>query len=434
MLSASDNELLTRVGRGTPMGELMRQYWMPVAQSAELPDADGDPKRVRVLSEDLIMFRDTHERVGLIANSCPHRGASLFYGRNEEGGLRCVYHGWKWDVRGACVDMPSEPPESNFKTKVHARAYPCVEKGGMIWAYMGSRENPPPLPGLEWLGLADGQYAVTPHLRECNWVQALEGDIDTSHLYFLHGRLDPDDSPALGVWHSDKTPHLEVVHPDYGIVYGASREEDPQTIYWRITQFAFPIHTFFPTNTDGAVPGHIWLPVDDYNTIVWTVIFHPTLQMSETSYASQGIARGDRGWLPNTTDWLGRWRMDVDRKNDYGIDREMQRTKTFTGIRSIPLQDQVVTESMGDIYKRTDEHLGTSDSMLIQVRRRLIRAAQALRDHGTVPPGVDNPDWYRIRSGSGTLPKGESWLEGFGDWLNGRSNEVPETNLRYAER
>jgi phenylpropionate dioxygenase-like ring-hydroxylating dioxygenase large terminal subunit len=430
----TDNELLTRVGKGTPMGELMRQYWMPALQSHELADADGDPMRLRLLGENLIAWRDTSGRVGMFANACPHRGASLFFARNEDNGLRCVYHGWKFDVTGACVDTPSEPPESNFKTKVRARSYPCVEQAGMIWVYMGPRETPPPLPSLEWMGLSDAQWSVTPFLRECNWVQALEGDIDTSHLYFLHGRLNPDDPPNFGVYHDDKHPHLEVVHTDYGIVYGASRDEDEATTYWRITQFAFPIHSLFPANADGSVPGHMWVPLDDENTLVWTMIWNPSLAIAETSLASQAIARGDRAHLPNTTDWLGRWRMQANKRNDYEIDRDLQRTKTFTGIPTIPMQDQAVTESMGETTDRTHEHLGTSDSMLIQVRRRLIRAAEALRDHGTIPPGVDNPEWYTIRSASGTLPKGESWFEGFGDWLNARSNTVPEVNLRVPER
>ena len=434
MLSAADNELLTHVGAGTPMGNLMREYWMPAIQSAELPAPDGDPVRLRLLGENLIMFRDTSGRIGLIANACPHRGASLFYGRNEENGLRCVYHGWKFDVSGRCVDMPSEPDESNFKDKIKARAYPCVEKAGMVWVYMGARETPPPMPAFEWTNLSEDQFAVTPFLRECNWMQALEGDIDTSHLYFLHGRLSPEDSPALGVWHNDKHPHLEVVKTEYGLVYGAARDEDENSTYWRITQFGFPIFTLFPMNEDGGVPGHMWTPLDDSHTMVWTVIWNPTLTKSDWAYSSLGIARGDRAHLPNTTDWLGRWRMEANRTNDYQIDREMQRTKNFTGIATIPMQDQAVVESMGDIYDRTNEHLGTSDTMVIQVRRRLVQAAKDLRDNGTIPPGVDNPEWYGFRSVSGTLPKGDSWVEGFGEWMAGRSNKVPTVELHVTER
>src|SRR5215472_12199393 len=160
MLSKEDNELVTRVGPGTPMGNLMREYWVPAMLSSELPAADADPVRVMLLGEKLIAFRDTNGAVGLIQNHCPHRGASLFFGRNEEAGLRCVYHGWKFSTTGECVDMPNEPAESDFRTKVRATAYPCVERAGVVWTYMGPRNPPPPLPGLEWLELPDAQVVA----------------------------------------------------------------------------------------------------------------------------------------------------------------------------------------------------------------------------------------------------------------------------------
>src|ERR671937_275405 len=186
MLKQEENELITRVGPGTPMGNLMREYWVPAMLSSELPAPDCDPVRVMLLGEQLIAFRDTSGKVGLIQNNCPHRGASLFFGRNEENGLRCVYHGWKFDAQGNCVDMPNEPAESDFKTKVRARAYATQERGGIVWTYMGPKRAPPPLPDLEANMLPDGAWQVGAIQRECNWLQALEGDIDTSHLGFLH--------------------------------------------------------------------------------------------------------------------------------------------------------------------------------------------------------------------------------------------------------
>src|SRR4051794_33699126 len=182
MLSKEDNELLTRVGPGTPTGELLRRYWQPALLAAELPEPDGAPLRVRLLGEDLVAFRDTSGQVGLLGAHCPHRGASLFFGRNEECGLRCVYHGWKFDVTGQCVDMPSEPPESNFKDKIHHIAYPCAERGGVIWAYLGPSSPVPPLPALEWINLPPEQRFQAKRMQYCNWVQALEGDIDQSHV------------------------------------------------------------------------------------------------------------------------------------------------------------------------------------------------------------------------------------------------------------
>ena len=180
MLSAEENALLTRTGPGTPMGDLMRQYWIPAFMSSELPTPDCPPLRVRLLGENLVAFRTTSSKVGLLAHACPHRGASLFYGRNEAEGLRCVYHGWKFDVAGRCVDMPSEPAESNLKDKVCARAYPCRERHGIVFAYMGPRQEPPPLPDLEPNMLSDGQAEIWTALRECNWVQAMEGDVERS--------------------------------------------------------------------------------------------------------------------------------------------------------------------------------------------------------------------------------------------------------------
>src|SRR5438309_3192555 len=181
MLKQEDNELITRVGPGTPMGQLMREYWVPALLSSELPQPDSDPVRVLLLGEQLIAFRDSNNNVGLIQNHCPHRGASLFFGRNEEAGLRCVYHGWKFSTDGTCVDMPNEPAESDFKHKVKAVAYPTQERNGIVWAYMGARQTPPPLPMLEGNMLPEGEWQVTAIQRECNWFQGLEGDIDTSH-------------------------------------------------------------------------------------------------------------------------------------------------------------------------------------------------------------------------------------------------------------
>jgi phthalate 4,5-dioxygenase len=415
MLSTEENEFLTRIGPGTPMGELLRHYWMPMLLSSELPEADGRPMRTRLLGENLVAFRDSEGRPGLLAENCPHRGASLFFGRNEEAGLRCVYHGWKFDVSGHCVDMPNEPPESNFKDKVQARAYACAERNGVIWAYMGPRSQPPPLPDLEWNVLPETHSAKWKAMRSCNWVQGLEGDIDTSHLYLLHSRLNPDDEPSLGVWHPDRHPRLELVPTDYGVKYAARRDEDEEHYYWRITQFLLPIHVYFPPGGFSGVPGHIWVPMDDEHTMVWSVMANPDGPLSERQREIGG--RGNGSYLPDSSEPLGHWRLAANASNDYMRDYEVQRTKTFTGIPSIFLQDQSVTESMGPIYDRTTERLGTTDAMVIQVRRRLIEAARALLENGVAPDGVDRPGIYGVRSGSIVLPKAVNWLEGSAEAL-----------------
>jgi phenylpropionate dioxygenase-like ring-hydroxylating dioxygenase large terminal subunit len=414
------------------MGELMRQYWLPLLPVDKLDGPDGDPQRTRLLGEDLVLFRDSSGKIGLFAENCPHRGASLFFGRNEEGGIRCVYHGWKFDTAGNCVDMPSEPDESNFKDKVRARAYAAVEHGGVIWAYMG-KGTPPGLPQFEWTLVPAEQRDMALDQRSCNWLQGLEGDIDTSHLFFLHGRLHPSDPASFGVWHDDKHPHLEVVPTDYGVVYGANREENDWTTYWRITQFLFPIFALFPQAPDGTVPGHIWVPMDDTHTMAWTIAWHPTKTMAELGRTYMQTPDGPGGaLLPDNSSSLGRFRPRARAENDYEINRNLQRTKTYTGIGSVFLQDQAVTESMGAIQDRTIEHLGTSDGMIIQVRRRLLAAMNALADDGVPPPCVENPGVYKVRSCVATLAKGASWQTELHDWLYALTNEQPSLDLQYT--
>ena len=388
----------------------MRQYWVPAALSSELPEPDGAPLRVRLLGEDLIAFRVSSGAVGLIQNSCPHRGASLFYGRNEAEGLRCVYHGWKFDVGGRCVDMPIEPAESNFKQKVRAVTYPCVERGGLIWTYLGPRPTPPPMPELEATMLTDNRIQV--YQRDCNWMQALEGDIDTGHTVYLHlGGVDasevPPDSWARYAL-ADRAPRYEVTDTDSGVMYGAYRPAEADTNYWRIANFLFPFYAMIPTGVLGLeVRVRAWVPMDDAHTLAF-LITHGAPPPPRNA-GRQAVAPPET--LPNTTDWYGRFRCAADGTNDYLIDRKAQKTVSFTGIGSIHLQDQAVTESMGPVYDRTREHLGTSDAMVIRTRKRLLDAARALRDRGQIPPGVDDPRVYAVRSGGVVLPRGADWIE-----------------------
>jgi hypothetical protein len=266
------------------------------------------------------------------------------------------------------------------------------------------------LPDLEWNVLPEEQTAQWKALRECNWVQALEGDIDTSHLFILHSRLNEEDDPSFGVYHPDKHPRLEIVSTDYGVMYGARRDQDDEHYYWRITQFMLPFHVFFPPSNTSSVPGHIWVPLDDHHTMAWTVLACPTSTLSDADRARNGFS-GSGEYLPFAADGLGKWRLGANKRNDYLQDFEVQRTKNYTGIKSIFLQDQMVTESMGPVYDRSKEHLGTSDAMIIQVRRRLIELARALRDRGVTPDGVDTPEAFRVRSASVVLGKDQPWVE-----------------------
>ena len=424
MLTREDNETLCRVGRGTPTGNLLRQYWIPALMSSELPERDGPPVRVRLLGENLIAFRVTSGKVGLIQNHCPHRGASLFFGRNEEEGIRCVYHGWKFDCAGACVDMPSEPAESSFKSKVRATAYPCVERGDVIWTYMGPRQTPPPLPDIEPNMMPRGEVVVQKVLRECNWFQGLEGDIDTGHLNFLHlgaAKLE-DTKPGSFDYYllRDRSATYEAIDTEFGTSYAAQRPAEGDTSYWRIAHFLFPFYTMIPTGVLGVqVLVRAWVPVDDDHLMFWSL----SVPRSRVGGGGAGSAAALVGanrpsaapalfeFLPETTDWLGKFRLTQHKDNDYLIDRKAQQTDSYTGIAGIHQQDQAVTESMGPIYDRTQEHLGTSDAMVIRTRRRVIRAAEALRDTGAIPPGVDDQSMYRCRSGGVVLPRNANWLD-----------------------
>jgi phthalate 4,5-dioxygenase len=419
MLSREDNELVTRVGPGTPMGNLMREYWVPAMLASELPAADCDPVRVMLLGEKLIGFRDSNGKPGLIQNHCPHRGASLFFGRNEEAGLRCVYHGWKFAADGTCVDMPNEPAESDFKHKVKAVAYPCQERGGIVWAYMGPRHEPPSLPDLEPNMQPDDKVVLAAMQRECNWLQGLEGDIDTSHLGFLHlGAVQPDDTrPETFAYYTvnDRAPRYQVVDTDYGAMYGAYRPGPDGQHYWRFAQFLFPFYAMIPTGVLGLqVLARAWVPMDDDHMMFYSMGSEASQAQSSNVNANRRMVRQRPGEMlqPNTTDWYGRFRLEANARNDYLIDRERQRRKEdYTGIPGIHTQDQAITESMGTIYNRTQERLGTSDVMVIRVRRRLMEAARALAERGLTPPGVDNPEVYRQRSGGAFLPQDANWIE-----------------------
>ncbi|MBV9323690.1 MAG: Rieske 2Fe-2S domain-containing protein [Chloroflexi bacterium] len=416
MLKVEENELITRVGPGTPMGNFMREYWVPALLSSEVPTPDSDPLRVLLLGEQLIAFRDTNGNVGLIQNNCPHRGASLFFGRNEEAGLRCVYHGWKFDVEGRCIDMPNEPAESDFKSKVKAVAYRTQERGGIVWAYLGPRSTPPPLPDLEGNMQPDSDKLARATQLPCNWLQVLEGDIDTTHVGFLHyGGLRAEEQVPGSFSEYQlrvKTAHFEVIDTEGGAAYGARRPASEDQVYWRIAQWCFPFYTFTPPGVLGTKKGgSARVPMDDNHVLTFNMTSgrpRPTQQTGSSPFFQQAMQ-------PNTTDWYGRFRPVQQPENDYQLDREAQRSNTgfngYTGITGVGMQDAAMTTSMGRIYDRSKEHLGTTDAMVIRVRRRLIAAVQAHMKHGVTPPGVDDPDVYRVRSGGVFLPPDADWVD-----------------------
>src|SRR5689334_6953926 len=254
MTTAKEGMELTRVGPGTVMGELMRCYWVPALMSSELV-ADGPPIRLMLLGEKLIAFRDSQGRVGVMDHRCPHRCASLFLGRNEQGGLRCIYHGWKFDVAGNCLDMPNVTEDQDFKHKVKAKAYHAVERAGLVWVYMGDKAEPPPLPAFEVLDLPPDEITVHMMQRDCNWLQALEGEIDTAHFGFLHGgHVDPKDvleSDPFYYTITNRAPQYHIADAPWGTQYAGYRAAGPGHTYWRFANFLFPCWSQAPNGEFG---------------------------------------------------------------------------------------------------------------------------------------------------------------------------------------
>jgi len=413
MLSAADNELLTRVGPRTPMGTFLRRFWTPALPSASLSGPDCDPVELRLLGEDLVAFRDSDGKVGVLEALCPHRQAPLYLGRNEECGLRCIYHGWKFDVGGQCVDMPSEPPASEFKNKVRLVGYPVREWSGLIWLYMGPPQLEPQLPELEWTSASEEQRNVVLYNQECNFVQAIEGDIDSSHIGFLHmdlATLKRPQIPEMKWRTNDRHPRWIVEPTDYGLMLAARRAAEADTYYWRINQYFFPYYTTIAGPLDlSRGHGHIWVPTDDTHTQVWCVIWSnngplPSAERFEVLHGpNPHIASLD----PATS------KLRATKANHYLQDRAAQRNYSFTGITGVREQDTAVVEGMGAIVDRTREHLGTSDMAIIGMRRQLLDGAKALLRDGTEPAAAFDGSMYHARAWSQELPRdtGETFLQ-----------------------
>jgi phthalate 4,5-dioxygenase len=406
MLTREENELLVRTGPGTPMGNLIRRYWLPALFSEKLPKPDCPPVRVTLLSEKLVAFRTTDGRVGLVDERCPHRGASVFFGRNEEQGLRCVYHGWKFDVEGRCVDMPSEPAESNFKNKVRTTAYPCIERGGIVWTYMGPAEKRPPFPDIEWTQVPESHRYATRHLQECNWFQALEGGFDTSHLTFLHRGDSPGGTRPV-------PQYYKTVQTDFGFASGSGRDV-PNGTSFSVNCMLMPFHKIISRGGSGEFPtgAHMWVPVDDENCMIYSVEYRTERpldpQEMERSYNWQYI---HAELIPGTD------RCVANKDNDFLIDRELQASgKSFTGIKGFGIQDCGIQETIGPIADRTLEHLGVSDTHLIQLRKMMLKFVKDLQK-GSEPPGMD-PQSYKVRSGGFVVPKGKTFEEVVLDYVH----------------
>jgi phthalate 4,5-dioxygenase len=409
MLSPADNERLTRVGPGTPMGKLFRSYWLPALLSEEVPERDGAPKRVRLLGEDLVAFRDSDGAVGLVSAFCPHRRAPLFFGRNEECGLRCVYHGWKFDRNGVCVDMPSEPPDSLFKTKVTVEAYPTWEGGGMVWAYLGPAESRPELPGHELLRTPVTHRHVSKAFEDCNFLQALEGGIDPTHASIMHN-MNIGDRSFLNRY-DELVAELHIDRTDYGFTYAGIRSRVSDTwvrgYHWIMPSFHMraTVEGTFGSRADGpTIDGHIWVPIDDEHSWVYSFAYsHDPARPLSSEKVEERETRLGRGRNLNEN-YIPR----NNRSNDYNIDRHLQKTKSMTGIPGINTQDFALQEGMGLICDRSKEHLGTTDRAIITLRQILLESLDTLEAGGQMR-AVDPATYRNVRSFDRVIDNGAEW-------------------------
>lgn len=417
MLKKEQNDLLTQTGPGTPMGEVFRRYWLPALLAEELPEPDCAPVRLKLLSESMLAFRDTEGKLGVIDEFCAHRGVSLWFGRNEEGGIRCPYHGWKYDVTGQCIDVPSEPAESGYCERIKLKSYPLIERGGVIWIYMGPPELQPPLPEWEFATVPASQSYTSKRSQECNWLQALEGGIDSSHVSFLHSgalNTDPLFKGAKGNQYNlnDLKPVFEVVPAEGGLSIGARRNAEDGKFYWRITPWVMPCFTMVPPRGDHPLHGHFWVPIDDENNWAWSFDYHPTRALSAGELQAMKAGQGIHvQYVPGT------YRPLQNKDNDYLMDRAAQKAGiSYSGIEGISMQDASLQESMGFIQDRTRENLVSTDNGIIMARQRLMKAAKALAEKGEAPPGTQ-PEAQRIRSVAIVLPADQAFKDAAKDAL-----------------
>ncbi|HEY7467490.1 MAG TPA: Rieske 2Fe-2S domain-containing protein [Dehalococcoidia bacterium] len=436
MLSQEDNALITNTDRGTPMGDVFRRFWLPVMLAEELPTPDCQPVRVKILNEDLIGFRGTDGRVGLVDAYCPHRGAPLFFGRNEEDGLRCVYHGWKFDVDGNCIDLPSAPEGETYREKIEIISYPCVEAGDLIWTYMGPREKQPPFPAFDWLALPQANRYVRKFKLECNYLQAMEGDYDPSHGRFLHSTLsdamvpnplnpnaltqrinqvapagrNPDDDRFprfVGNRRVLQKPIARLEDTDSGVISVAAVEESPgQWLANLQVTLMLPIFCTAGIGGPNTYFSNMRVPIDNKSLMFYRLrwSFDPIPESELNEYKTGGY------YYPELVD--GTFITQDNVHNDYNIDREKQRNYNYTGIRTFPLQDIAMMENQwGPIADRTREHLTSWDYQIIHVRQRLLKVAKALAQ-GVEPSEPWHPEAYCYRR---EMARGSSEAEAVGN-------------------
>ena len=414
MLTADENDLLCRVEGDVPMGRIMRGHWLPACLSEEVSEPDGTPIKIRLLGEDLVVFRDSEGRVGVLDERCPHRRASLVFGRNEECGLRCLYHGWKFDVEGNVLDMSSEPCESGFADKVKQKAYPAHEQAGFVWIHMGAAEEKPAFEAPVFQPDADTKIAIAKIVVDCNWAQILEGAIDSAHSSSLHStdmvpaRVDGAKATAK-TWlrpSTDKAPRLFVQQTSYGFRYAALRRPISNADthdYVRTTLFIAPFTVQIPPNNryDIAI---LHIPIDDTHTAFHFIAWGPEADVPDVE-AWRKFLGAQVGIDLDTS-----FRKIRNRENNYLQDRAAMKLGSFTGIKGIPNQDIAMWETMGPIADRSHDRLGASDLAIVAFRRRMVEAARSVLADGPVI-GRTEPHipQSKLKSFEGIVPKGQDW-------------------------
>ncbi len=406
MLTQEENTMLTQVDAGTPMGELFRRFWMPAMISEEIPGADSTPVRVKLLGENLVAFRDSNGNPGILDAYCPHRGAPLFFGRNEECGLRCVYHCWKIDIDVTCVDLPNSPEGETYKDKVNISAYPAIDKGGIIWVYMGPKEHQPPFPAFQWTELPESHIFMQKLIVNCNYFQSMEGDLDVSHAFYLHSTLDGNqNNQHLKIREStsiDPRPRYVLKDTDYGLLMGAIRNQPDGDMYLGISHWMLPAFT-----TPGASPKvlqmNIRVPIDDEYTAHYRIRYDLNDPLSDRELNEDKYG----GFLfPHVIP--GTFIPQANKSNDYLIDRVMQKNFSYTGIKSFPIQDLALIEDQwGPVSPRTDEHLVSADQAIIRVRQSILKAARDLME-GTEPAIAQNAKAYGVLPSRMVIPASSS--------------------------
>jgi phthalate 4,5-dioxygenase oxygenase subunit len=415
MLTTEQNELLCRVEGDAPMGALMRQHWLPLCLSEEAAARDGAPVRARLLGEDLVVFRDSEGRLGVLHEACPHRGASLSFGRNEESGLRCLYHGWKFDVEGNVLDMSSEPAGSAMAKAVKHKGYPVREAGGFVWIWMGTKDRMREFEPPAWAPKPDIRWAVVKMHAACNWAQVLEGSIDSAHSSSLHS----SEMPAAQVdgakatqnnWprpSNDKAPKLQFQPTGYGFRYAAIRKPilNPETNqYVRTTLFIAPFTVLIPPN-DQYNLAQMLVPLDDVNTMFYWIAWHPDPKKGLSQEEWRRFCAATPG-----VDLDENWRKKRNLANRYLQDREAMKRGDFTGIKGIPTQDMAMWESMGPIVDRSRDKPGSSDVAVVQFRRMMVNAAKRVHEGapaiGTTEPRIAH---VKLASFEGIVPKSTDW-------------------------